>query len=125
MKTAACADHVWPLPGKLRRTTDPDCPGRLRDRAFCSARPFCPETMMTDNTPRGPIASRRTLLRAGVGAAAASALGMPAVHAAERVVKISLQRSSVLLTVLKVKGILGERLGPLGFTPSWHLFTSV
>ncbi len=36
-----------------------------------------------------------------------------------------MQRSSVLFTVLKVKGILAERLAPLGFTPTWHLFTSV
>jgi sulfonate transport system substrate-binding protein len=86
---------------------------------------------MTDDTPRGPLTarrpltSRRALLGASLGAAAASALGMPAVHAAERVVRISMQRSSVLLTVLKVKGTLAERLGPLGFTPSWHLFTNV
>ncbi|GJD57566.1 aliphatic sulfonate ABC transporter substrate-binding protein [Methylobacterium dankookense] len=84
---------------------------------------------MTDDTPRGAPTSRRTFLRAGLGAglgaAAASALGMPAVHAAERVVRISMQRSSVLFTVLKVKGTLAERLAPLGFTPSWHLFTSV
>ena len=80
---------------------------------------------MTDDTSRRLSPSRRTLLRAGLGAAAASALAMPAVHAAERVVKISMQRSSVLFTVLKVKGLLAERLAPLGFTPSWHLFTSV
>lgn len=80
---------------------------------------------MTDDTARVASTSRRDLLRAGIGAAAASALAMPKARAAERVVKISMQRSSVLLTVLKVKGILAERLAPLGFTPSWHLFTSV
>ena len=82
---------------------------------------------MTDATPRRGLTSRRTLLRAGLGAA--GLLGMPALgrpaRAAERVVKISMQRSSVLFTVLKVKGTLAERLAPLGFTPSWHLFTSV
>jgi sulfonate transport system substrate-binding protein len=79
---------------------------------------------MTDASRRLST-SRRTVLRAGLGAAAASALSMPALHAAERVVRISMQRSSVLFTVLKVQGTLAERLAPLGFTPSWHLFTSV
>jgi sulfonate transport system substrate-binding protein len=78
---------------------------------------------MIDDAPRGP--SRRTLLRAGLGAAAALSLGRPASSAAPREVKISMQRSSVLFTVLKVRGTLAERLAPLGFTPTWHLFTSV
>lgn len=78
---------------------------------------------MIDEAPRGP--SRRTLLRAGLGAAGVLSLGMPAVRAAPRAVKISMQRSSVLFTVLKVKGTLAERLAPLGFTPTWHLFTDV
>ena len=69
--------------------------------------------------------SRRSLLRTGLGGAAALALGAPSVRAATRDVKISMQRSSVLFTVLKVKGTLAERLAPLGFTPTWHLFTSV
>lgn len=84
---------------------------------------------MTDDTPRAGPTTRRTLLRAGLGAAGAAALGLSfrpqAASAAERVVRISMQRSSVLFTVLKVRGLLAERLAPLGFTPSWHLFTSV
>ncbi|MCJ2013642.1 ABC transporter substrate-binding protein [Methylobacterium sp. J-076] len=80
---------------------------------------------MTDDTLRGIAPSRRTLLRSGLGGAAVLALGAPAVRAAPREVKISMQRSSVLFTVLKVKGTLAERLAPLGFTPTWHLFTSV
>ena len=83
------------------------------------------EHTMTDDTQRRIAPCRRTFLRAGLGGAAAVALGAPAVHAAPRVVKISLQRSSVLFTVLKVKGTLDKRLAPLGFAPSWHLFTSV
>ncbi|MCJ2092968.1 ABC transporter substrate-binding protein [Methylobacterium sp. J-072] len=79
---------------------------------------------MTDDTPAGRSPSRRTLLMAGLGAAALP-FASPAVHAAAREVKISMQRSSVLFTVLKVKGTLAERLAPLGFTPTWHLFTSV
>jgi sulfonate transport system substrate-binding protein len=83
------------------------------------------EPSMTDETPWRIAPSRRSLLRTGLGGAAALALGAPAVRAAPREVKISMQRSSVLFTVLKVKGTLAERLAPLGFTPSWHLFTSV
>ncbi|KQP40301.1 ABC transporter substrate-binding protein [Methylobacterium sp. Leaf104] len=80
---------------------------------------------MTDDTPRGAAPSRRTILRAGLGAAALAPLGMPAVRAAERTVRLSYQRSSTLLTILKAKGTLDARLKPLGFAPSWHLFTSV
>ncbi|MCJ2035145.1 ABC transporter substrate-binding protein [Methylobacterium sp. J-068] len=84
---------------------------------------------MTDDTPRGAAPSRRTILRAGLGAgfgaAAILPLGMPAVRAAERTVRLSYQRSSTLLTILKAKGTLDARLKPLGFAPSWHLFTSV
>ncbi|WP_336488525.1 aliphatic sulfonate ABC transporter substrate-binding protein [Methylobacterium nigriterrae] len=80
---------------------------------------------MTDDASRRLATTRRSVLRTGLGVVAASVLGMPAVHAAERVVKISMQRSSVLFTVLKVRGTLAERLAPLGFAPSWHLFTSV
>ena len=80
---------------------------------------------MTDDTTGRFGPSRRTLLRSGLGGAAVLALGAPAILAAPHEVKISMQRSSVLFTVLKVKGTLVERLAPLGFTPSWHLFTSV
>ncbi len=65
---------------------------------------------MTDDTMGRFGLSRRTLLRGGLGGAAALALGAPAVRAAPREVKISMQRSSVLFTVLKVKGTLAERL---------------
>ncbi|MCJ2056936.1 ABC transporter substrate-binding protein, partial [Methylobacterium sp. J-048] len=64
---------------------------------------------MTDDTPAGGSPSRRTLLLAGLGAAALP-FASPAVHAAVREVKISMQRSSVLFTILKVKGTLAERL---------------
>jgi sulfonate transport system substrate-binding protein len=79
---------------------------------------------MTNDTPAGRSPSRRTLLLAGLGAAALP-FAPPGVRAATREVKISMQRSSVLFTILKVKGSLAERLAPLGFTPTWHLFTSV
>ena len=80
--------------------------------------------MIDDRSGRfGP--SRRALLRTGLGGAAVVALGAPSLRAAPREVKISMQRSSVLFTVLKVKGTLAERLAPLGFSPTWHLFTGV
>ena len=80
---------------------------------------------MLDDTPQAPPPSRRSILRAGLGAAALLPLGMPAARAAERTVRLSYQRSSTLLTVLKAKGTLEATLKPLGFAPSWHLFTSV
>ncbi len=80
---------------------------------------------MTDSQPRGATSSRRTILRAGIGGAALLSLGMPTVRAAERTIRLSYQRSSTLLAVLKAKGTLEQRLKPLGFAPSWHLFTSV
>ena len=84
--------------------------------------------MTDDVSQHGPPPSRRAVLRAGATLAAGFACAIPGVHgarAAERTVKLSYQRSSVLLTVLKVQGTLQERLKPLGFTPSWHLFTNV
>ncbi|MFD0935193.1 ABC transporter substrate-binding protein, partial [Methylobacterium trifolii] len=62
--------------------------------------------------------------RAGATLAAGLACALPA-RAAERTLRLSYQRSSTLLTVLKAKGTLDERLKPLGFAPSWHLFTDV
>ncbi|WP_375465627.1 aliphatic sulfonate ABC transporter substrate-binding protein [uncultured Methylobacterium sp.] len=85
---------------------------------------------MIVTSPRGGVVppSRRAVLRAGATLAAGLAgmvPGLRGARAAERTVRLSYQRSSVLLTILKVKGTLEERLKPLGFTPSWHLFTNV
>lgn len=44
---------------------------------------------------------------------------------AGRTVKFSYQRSSTLITVLKAKGTLEERLSRQGLAVSWHLFTKV
>lgn len=57
--------------------------------------------------------------------AAGLTLGRSGPARAGRTVKLSYQRSSTLLTVLKARGILEERLGRQGFGVSWHLFTKV
>lgn len=68
------------------------------------------------------IQTRRTFV-AGVAGALASAAAGPA--RAEQRVRLSFQRSSTLLTVLKTKGTLEERLGAKGYGVSWHQFTNV
>jgi sulfonate transport system substrate-binding protein len=60
--------------------------------------------------------ARRTVL---LLAAAALSLGSFALHAKETV-RISYQRSSVLLTLLKQNGTLEKKLAPLGVEVSWH-----
>lgn len=69
--------------------------------------------------------TRRSIVASLSGALALSASGQRRAQAAERTVRLSFQRSSTLLTVLKLKGTLSERLAPLGFAPSWHQFTGV
>lgn len=59
--------------------------------------------------------TRRTLL----AAAAALSLVPFATHAKEAV-RISYQRSSVLLTLIKQNGTLEKKLAPLGYEVSWH-----
>lgn len=44
---------------------------------------------------------------------------------ADATVRLSYQRSSTLLTVLKTNGTLEKRLATKGFGVSWHLFTKV
>ena len=57
--------------------------------------------------------------------AAGLVLGRSGPARAGRTVRLSYQRSSTLLTVLKARGTLEERLGRQGFGVSWHLFTKV
>jgi sulfonate transport system substrate-binding protein len=59
---------------------------------------------------------RRALL---LVAAATLAFGSVAAHAKETV-RISYQRSSVLLTLIKQNGTLEKKLGALGYEVSWH-----
>ncbi|MDQ8036099.1 MAG: aliphatic sulfonate ABC transporter substrate-binding protein [Pedobacter sp.] len=69
--------------------------------------------------------SRRHFLKAGTAVLLASALGSSLVHAAdEKVVRIGFQKSSALITLLKSQGTLEKKLAPLGYTVSWHEFTS-
>ncbi|WP_438346593.1 aliphatic sulfonate ABC transporter substrate-binding protein [Methylorubrum populi] len=70
--------------------------------------------------------TRRHVAGSLAGALAAGlVLGRPRPARAGRTVRLSYQRSSTLLTVLKARGTLEERLGAQGFGVSWHLFTKV
>ena len=69
--------------------------------------------------------TRRSFLQGLSGSIASCFLTAGPGWAAERPVRLSYQRSSTLLTILKAKGTLEQRLAPNGFTVSWHLFTSV
>lgn len=75
-------------------------------------------------TASSPWTRRGLLGGAGAALALGGAGGRPA-RAADRPIRLSFQRSSTLLTVLKLKGTLVERLAAKGFTPSWHQFTGV
>ncbi|MDQ0349320.1 aliphatic sulfonate ABC transporter substrate-binding protein [Ancylobacter vacuolatus] len=70
--------------------------------------------------------SRRTLIRAAGGAAAAAALfaNAPLRAQSPETVRIGYQRSSTLTALLKNDGELEKALAPLGVKVSWHEFTS-
>lgn len=70
-----------------------------------------------------PMPLTRRRFTAGLGAALALAGQSPA--RAAGTVRLSYQRSSTLLTVLKANGTLEKALGAQGYAPSWHLFTKV
>lgn len=66
--------------------------------------------------------SRRRVLRlagASLAAVATGPLLLPTAHARESA-RLSFQRSSVLLTLLKQNGTLEPKLGALGYDISWH-----
>ncbi len=67
---------------------------------------------------------RRTALRiAGLALPALVAAKGPA-RAADRVLRVGYQKSSVALTLLKAQGVLEQRLAPLGYSVTWAIFTS-
>lgn len=72
-----------------------------------------------------PLWSRRRIVASAGAALAAGLSGSRRALAAQKTVRLSFQRSSTLLTVLKLKGTLTERLAARGFAPSWHQFTGV
>jgi len=69
--------------------------------------------------------TRRRLLTAsgGAGLAAFSPFGL--VQAGNRKLRFSYQLSSTLLTLIKRDGVLEQKLAPLGYDVSWHLFGKV
>ena len=68
--------------------------------------------------------TRRTLLAGLGGCAFAIGTGLGSA-AAEEPVSFGYQRSSSLLSALKVEHCLDARLAPLGFVPRWSLFGNV
>jgi sulfonate transport system substrate-binding protein len=67
---------------------------------------------------------RRTTLRFAGLALPAILLGSRIAGAADRVLHVGYQKSSVALTLLKAQGLLEQRLAPLGYGVSWASFTS-
>jgi sulfonate transport system substrate-binding protein len=69
------------------------------------------------------VFNRRTAL--GALAALGSCAALTPLYAQNtKTVRIGFQKSSTLISVLKLQGTLEQRLAPLGFAPSWHEFTS-
>jgi sulfonate transport system substrate-binding protein len=68
--------------------------------------------------------TRRTLLQVSAASALAG-FNVTAARAAGRTLRFSYQRSSTLLTILKTKRTLEDKLAAKGFEVSWHLFTEV
>jgi len=69
------------------------------------------------------VFNRRTVLGslAALGALSAAA---PLLAQNTKTVRIGFQKSSTLISVLKLQGTLEKQLAPLGYAPSWHEFTS-
>jgi sulfonate transport system substrate-binding protein len=68
---------------------------------------------------------RRRLVGASLAVSALAAGGFRApAHAQGREVRLGHQKGSATLLILKAEGTLEQRLGELGYTVSWHEFTS-
>ncbi|EGI77735.1 aliphatic sulfonate ABC transporter substrate-binding protein [Hylemonella gracilis] len=67
--------------------------------------------------------NRRTVLGSmtALGSLYAAA---PLLAQTTKIIRIGYQKSSTLISVLKLQGALEKQLAPLGFQPSWHEFTS-
>lgn len=75
---------------------------------------------MSDNNQNRT--SRRRLLQAGIGMAAVAALTPFAVRAAQRELRVGYQKG--LLSLLKKRGTLEQRLAPLGVAVKWIEFSA-
>jgi sulfonate transport system substrate-binding protein len=82
--------------------------------------PFHREDNMSDNNQNRT--SRRRLLQAGIGMAAVAALTPFAVRAAQRELRVGYQKG--LLSLLKKRGTLEQRLAPLGVAVKWIEFSA-
>ncbi len=67
---------------------------------------------------------RRLLGAAAVAGTAALLPGLAQASAKDRTIRIGYQKSSTLITLLKARQILENRLKPLGASVSWHEFAS-
>ena len=70
----------------------------------------------------GKAGYRRRLLQAGIGIATLTALSPLLAHAAQRELRIGYQKG--LLSLLKKRGTLEQRLAPLGVTVKWIEFSA-
>lgn len=80
---------------------------------------------MSDNKPRNNnnrAGQRRRLLQAGIGMAAVAAFTPFAVRAAQRELRVGYQKG--LLSLLKKRGTLEQRLASLGVTVKWIEFSA-
>ena len=80
---------------------------------------------MSDNKPgnhKNRAGRRRRLLQAGIGMAAVAALTPFAVRAAQRELRVGYQKG--LLSLLKKRGTLEQRLAPLGVAVKWIEFSA-
>jgi len=68
--------------------------------------------------------ARRTTLTTLAGAVLAGGLPARSLAQAARTLRIGYQKSSTLITVLKLQGTLEQRLAEQGVTVSWHEFTN-
>ncbi|AMO95162.1 ABC transporter, substrate-binding, aliphatic sulfonates family protein [Collimonas fungivorans] len=87
--------------------------------------PFHREDNMSDNKSRNNnnrAGQRRRLLQAGIGMAAVAAFTPFAVRAAQRELRVGYQKG--LLSLLKRRGTLEQRLAPLGVTVKWIEFSA-
>jgi sulfonate transport system substrate-binding protein len=87
--------------------------------------PFHREDNMSDNKPgdnKTQAGRRRRLLQAGIGMAAVAAFTPFAVRAAQRELRVGYQKG--LLSLLKKRGTLEQRLAPLGVTVKWIEFSA-
>jgi sulfonate transport system substrate-binding protein len=75
--------------------------------------------LFSSRTSLQPITRRAAIAAFGLLAMVALATSAPATE-----IRIGYQKSSTLIAVLKTNGDLEKALAPLGFTVSWHEFTS-